>query len=428
MEQSEPGTEDEKTAVLSPRQLKAVLAVYEHKTVTKAAKSLSRSQSAITKSTAQLEAILNQQLFRRSSAGTTPTSAGETFCQRLIFMRDILTKIYVRYCEYHHDPAPINHIPLLTMDTGQNRLHMLVRLFEYHSVSATAKSLDITPRAIYAFIQELESQFSVSLFERWPDGQLMPTEFGKYLGGNMQLFVRELKFALEDLKSSQGQIVGNVNIGHFPSTTTLISPYVLQRANEQYPDLHLETREGNINVLLDALACGEVDFILTGLRTLSDAFSKRRFDSSEYKIQELFTDNLRIVGSHDHPLFRKTNITVDDLSAQKWVLLPPSQPAGRVLNGVLQDMGISTDINTIGTASYFAAKRLILESGFLSIMPRKQTLFDRREGLMKEVDIHVPDSDWPIGIILRDGNMLSPGANACLKEIEDYVETTLRRE
>ena len=63
-------------------QLRALVAVYEERSFTAAAKRVNATQSGLSMHIKDMELRLNTQLFKRSSTGVTPTSAGETLYKR----------------------------------------------------------------------------------------------------------------------------------------------------------------------------------------------------------------------------------------------------------------------------------------------------------------------------------------------------------
>jgi DNA-binding transcriptional LysR family regulator len=72
---------------LDPDLLKAFLAVAEHRSFTRAAEQLNRTQSAVSVQIKRLEQRLGTRLFQRGRAGVMPTAAGDelrTYAQRIL--------------------------------------------------------------------------------------------------------------------------------------------------------------------------------------------------------------------------------------------------------------------------------------------------------------------------------------------------------
>lgn len=75
------------TPDLDPNLLKAFLAVTEHRSFTRAAHVLNRTQSAVSVQIRRLEERLGTRLFQRTRAGVLPTAAGEelrAYAQRIL--------------------------------------------------------------------------------------------------------------------------------------------------------------------------------------------------------------------------------------------------------------------------------------------------------------------------------------------------------
>jgi len=74
-------------AVLDPDLLKAFVAVAEHRSFTRAAATLNRTQSAVSVQIRRLEDRLGTKLFQRTRAGVAPTAAGD---ELLVYARRLL--------------------------------------------------------------------------------------------------------------------------------------------------------------------------------------------------------------------------------------------------------------------------------------------------------------------------------------------------
>ena len=343
----------------SLRQLKAVLRVSELQNVTRAAHSLSRSQTTITKSIHEVENTLGRKLFERSSTGLTPNIYGKTFARRLHAIRRILDRAYQRYENHHNRPRPAHLIPIFTMDLGARRISTLISLHEIGDVKFAAQKADLTPSAIYKFLRELESQLDLTVFERRPNGRLVPSEFGSILVQHLKLVFSELRHALEDLAKIEGLVVGRMIVGTLPSARAVVVPAAIDSLLRRHPQANIATREASFQRWARMLASGDIDIIVTGTRPLEN--------TSEYDVQHLCTNKLRLCASVHHELADKSNVTLDDLSACRWVLPPSSTPAGQLFQNMFSEMQLDSEIISVESNSTLILRSLILESGFIEL-------------------------------------------------------------
>ena len=67
---------------ISLRQLRVIAAIGDHGSIRLAANSLNVTQPTATKALQEAEAILGEELFKRSNRGVVPTAIGEAMCRR----------------------------------------------------------------------------------------------------------------------------------------------------------------------------------------------------------------------------------------------------------------------------------------------------------------------------------------------------------
>lgn len=393
----------------SLRQLKAVLRVSELQNVTRAAHSLSRSQTTITKSINEVENTLGRTLFERSSTGLTPNVYGETLARRLQSIRRILDRAYQLYENHHTRPRPAHLIPLFTMDLGARRISTLISLSESGDVKFAAEKAKLTPSAIYKFLRELESQLDLAVFDRRPNGRLVPSEFGMDLVQHLKLLFSELRHALEDLAKIEGLLVGRMVVGTLPSTRPVVVPAAIEELLSRHPHINVATREASFQRLARMLSSGDIDMIVTGTRPLQSI--------SDFEVSHLCTDKLGLFASSGHAIAKKANITLADLSACRWVLPPSTTPAGRLFQAMFKEMNLGSDIISVESNSTMILRSLILNSGFISIASRHQTLAERNMGTIVELDFELQDDSWPIGVVLRKDSEPSPLAREFLDDL-----------
>ena len=405
---------DERLRSLSLRHLKAVLRVAELHNVTQAAQSLSRSQTAVTKSINEIESSLGYRLFDRSSAGITPTAHGQAFAKRLSSIKRILENANETYQGRHSRPRAIQHIPLFTMDISARRLAILIAVASTGEMKSAANEMKLTPSAVYKFVSELEAQLDDQIFERRPTGLLRATEFGEILLGHINLIFSELRHALEDLSSLDGRLTGRVTIGTLPSTRAILVPMALQNFLNEYPHIRLSTQEAPYEEMALSLANGDLDMIVTGTRPLAPR--------PGLTTTHLCNDKLTLVARSDHALLRKTKINTQDLNDAKWILPPRTTPARQVYDSIIAEIGVSSDIAYVESNSIIIMRNLLLRGEFISISSAHQTQVERDVGTISIVPFALPDDSWPVGVIVRDNTEPSPAAAAFLKRLKATAE------
>ena len=392
-----------------------------------AARQLGRSQSAITKSINEIEEKIGYKLFNRTSSGVSTTIYGDALYERLRSIRSLLNTAYNQYKAYHKSPAPLGQIPLFTMDISLNRIKMLVLLGRHKKISLVAAMLNITTRTIYLFVRELEMQLDLKIFELRPNSELFATQYGDYLINRLNLVFAELRFALEHIDKLAGKQTGSICIGTAGSTRPALVPKALIQLLNNYPQIRAETREAHITELLDELSRGEIDIIVTGTRAVENAISGRNLDKDDFMVHHLFDDELIVVAGAAHPLLEKQHLTYDDLRRQKWVLPIRSMPAGQLVKTILENLSIAAGVTKIGTNSIVVLRNLVIYGDYLALLSSHQTELERKQGLIAQLDIHIPNNKWPVCAVTRNNTQPSPATSEFFKELDkvaqDYIDS-----
>jgi LysR family transcriptional regulator of gallate degradation len=183
-------------------------------------------------------------------------------------------------------------------------------------------------------------------------------------------------------------------ISEFPGlrVTTIESPY------EQ---LITGLRNGDIDVVFGALRCNE---LYQGLTT-----------------EPLFTDRLGIVARAGHPLARQIPLKLADLMGEKWIL-PKANALGRPLvDQSFRDQGLEPPVASIETADSSIIRQMLNASQMVAVTSPHQLMFEIRSGLLTELPVPLTNTRRPIGLILREGAMLSPAIQAVLEAVRKQV-------
>lgn len=402
------------TPELSSRQLKAMLYVFRFKNLTRAANKLNRSQTAITKAIAKLEAQLGVQLFDRSSVGMTPTVYGEVLAKRVEHAEAELQAAGIAYRKYNTRINPLQNIPLFTMDVSYKRLASFIALYDTRGIAAAANQLGVTRSAIYSSIRQIEELLEIPLFERDPGG-LTPTSYCYVLARHVKLSFAQFRHAIEDIANVNGMTCGKVVIGTLPYTRTILTPRAINHLIKKNPNLDISTREGPYLMQEALLRSGEIDFIIGATRS----------DNSDTELitEELFEDQLAIIVRKDHPLLSKTDLSLNDLKDYHWVLPSKGTPSRDLFDTVLASRGIAQPAHTIETSSLATIRGLLLESDHISLLSDHQIYYDKLFGLLRSLPIELKDTYRPIGVTMHAQVQPSPAAQLFLKSLREVLSS-----
>lgn len=389
------------------RQARVFLAVADSLSVTRAAKSLNRSQTSVTKSLHDLEQQLGVELFDRSSKGVSLTAYGESLLPRAREAADAFAMAGELV-----PPASMQQSSSTTrffrMDVSDKWLDAFLATSEHQNIAAAAEHLGLTAAAVSSSIRKLEDTLHTVLFERTPNA-IIPSAFGQSLTDYAKLARSYLRHACDELAGLQGVNRGRLIIGTLPFVRTIIVPRAITSILEAYPYLDVATIEGPYEDLVAALRCGDIDLMVGALRG--------RAADKDLLEESILNDNLSAVVRAGHPLLDRTKLQWQDLLAFQWILPRQKTPTRTLFEKAIVDHGLKVPPHVIETSSLVMLRALLLESDRVTILSRHQIRFEEQTGLLAALPFELSGTSRPIGLTRRRAGSLSPAATLFVDEV-----------
>lgn len=396
----------------SLRQLKSALFVAENRNITKAAKLLNRTQTAITKAIADLEQSLGKTLFDRSSTGMMPTVYGEALCRRVKLAVKEYQAAGEAYRQFMPTSKNIHTIPIFSMDISYKRLAAFIALYEARNIGCAAQRLSITKATVYNSINQLEELLALKLFEREPNG-VAPTAYCHVLARHIKLAFTEINHAAADLAKLDGITEGHVVIGTLPYSRTYLTPRAITRLLDAYPNLDVTTQEGPYSILEAALRSGDIDFIVGAVRDAGPA--------ANIYSEILFEDRLAVIARKGHPLTNRSSLPLTALQNMQWVLPGKQTPSWQLFEQLMKKNTIPCPEHAVYTSSLSMVRGLLLDSDRVALLSEHQIYYDKLRGLLEVLPVDLEESYRPIGITMRSHTQPSPAAKLMLQMLREVA-------
>jgi LysR family transcriptional regulator of gallate degradation len=394
------------------RHLRAFIAVAEFGSVSQAAESLYRAQSAISRSIHELEAGLGVDLFERKANGMLPTAFGQTLLYRA---QRAAQEFRLARDEMSSRIRKANGsltAPIFDMLFNKDRLQIFVTLAESHHMPTVANLLGITQPAVSAAISELEASLGIPLFIRTAKGMLL-NEAGEILVLRTKLALAELRHVEADIAALHGKTQGQVTVGAHPLSRTLILPRAITRVLTLHPHVRISTVEGRTDDLAAALRSGDLDFVLGTMRPGHTAPGMIDLP--------LMTDKMSVFVRTGHPLTRLTKVTLDDLMQAEWILPAGRTPTRELFDQVFTQMSGTLPKSPIETSDLSVLRSLLLNSDLITAISPQQLALERQLGLLQMLDFEFEKSARVIALSRRAKSHPSPGAAALITAIQQVV-------
>ena len=385
-------------------QVRAFIRIAEHGSVSRASRVLLRAQSVVTRAIGDLEKSLQVQLFERHASGMLLTPYGKAILPRA---RRVLA-------ELEAIPALLGHAahePLYLLQT--RRLEVFVKLCETQHMQTVANAFGLTQPAISAALKVLEDGAGKTLFERSARG-LQPTRASLEILYPVRRALNELRHIAADVALIRGTLQGLVTVGALPLGRTRILPQAIVQLLERHPGVRVATNESPFNLLAMELRAGDVDFVFGALRSTDYA--------SDLYGEHLLDEDMLVLARRGHPLLGRT-VTLPELETARWVLPRANTPARLLLDERFAQMGQQALEPVVETGDMAIIRGLLMRSDLLAIVSAHQLEYELASGELQRLDVQLPQTQRPIGLIYRRNGLHSPAAQALIDAIR---EVTLR--
>ncbi len=282
------------------------------------------------------------------------------------------------------------------------------------SFRQAADNLHLTQPALSKSIRNLENTLQVTLLERGPTG-VVPTEYGRVLLDYASFVDVELGRAKDELDLMRGTGKGTVRIGVGTSILRYLLPDVVRRFLEANPGVSVSLVEGLKADLFARLRRGEVDLVVSSV--------KEEPDDPDLAQRIILRDRISVVAAKGHPLQGKPRVTLEDLSAHKWVIPGPNEPEGQMLALMMARAGLERPDLAIRTSSSLAMAALLPGTTYLSYLPAKLLELDASYSQLVRLDTETVWRDTFVGISHRRRGIMLPVARQFMRAMTEAAES-----
>jgi DNA-binding transcriptional LysR family regulator len=285
-------------------------------------------------------------------------------------------------------------------------LRLIVALDEYKNLHRAAESMCIPQPAASKLLAEVEGIFGQTFFDRHARG-LTPNLQGEVMVRNANIALRTLLQANEEISAlSQGH-AGIVAVGTVMAPMVELLAEAVERVKAKQPRLRISIDLDVSDVLANRLLEGKIDFSLARL--------PHGHDPTPFLYHELGGEDIHFLCSENHPLAKKTNLSLADLAAWPWVLQPPGSPLRTALEREFSAAGATLNDNVINSTSALAALIMVDRSPYITAIEWRVARLLSGLGRFRVLTTNRKISLEPFGL-LRLADRPLPTASAMLYE------------
>jgi DNA-binding transcriptional LysR family regulator len=295
-------------------------------------------------------------------------------------------------------------------------LHILQAAAEAGSMVKAASELAITQPAVSYAVGELEHTLGVPLLERSSQG-VTPTMYGQALLERSKVIFNELRQCLNEIGSMADPSVGELRIGTTPPMSAIASA-VFNRLVPSYPRMTFALTVGPTEVLLDGLRRRDIELVIS---RLADFVS-----DEDLNVKTLFHDELAVICSKRNKWARRRGVRLADLVDEPWVFPHPSGFLTKVIKAAFDEQELDVPRATVTTRSTYALSVLVANGPFLAMHPGTMLTTPNDHPQLTAVDVRLPETRGPIGLITLKGRSPSPVAKLFLQAASEVVKAIPR--
>lgn len=349
----------------------ALAATVRHGSLTRAARAVNLTQSALTQAIMRLERDLGCALFDRSSSGMTPTEAALLLAPRA--------------------EAAISRIGSPRVTGTQLRAFLSVA--RAGSFAGAAEATGLSTASLHRAVADLSLALGQRLIER-RGRQLILTIAGRRRQRDFGVALAELRSGFDEVATWQGKTAGRIVVGAMPLCRAGWLPSVLLRFVEQYPGIDVSIVEGSFAEMVGSLRDGEIDLLLGALRDSAGL--------EDLEQQWMFDDLPKLVMRDGHPLCGVEKPRGADIIAYPWILPQVETPLRRYWAAMLRTAGEEPPHVAIECGSMLTTRQFLLQSDAISLLSPAQLAVEVDAGLLVTIEPPVPIVR-AIGVTTRNG-------------------------
>ncbi len=196
------------------------------------------------------------------------------------------------------------------------------------SYTRAAEELHLTQPAVSIQVKRLENQAGLPLFEQ-VGKKIFPTAAGDVMyKASLDILgrVEELKISLEEI---EGTVKGPLQVS-VVTTTKYFMPHLLGKFLQTYPDVEPKLKFTNRARVVERLITNEDDFVVMGQIP----------EDQKLETYPFLNNILCMVAPLTHPLAKKNNITLKELTSERFLEREAGSGTRLVFDRLLADNGL----------------------------------------------------------------------------------------
>jgi DNA-binding transcriptional LysR family regulator len=274
--------------------------------------------------------------------------------------------------------------------------------------------MGIAQPTVHRAIRDVEGLCNQQLFIRSPSG-VDSTPIARRMALMSSLAFSELEQGIIEVQELVGEMTGKLIIGSLPLARTKLIPESVSELLKFYPQVQVSIVDGPYDELLHSLLHSRIDMIVGALRNPPPV--------KEVTQDHLFDAPLSVIVRSGHPLLRRKQLNIKDLTTLDWIAPKEGTPARERFTRIFLSQGLEPPKQVIECSSTVAVRGLLLVSDRAALLSTTQMQPEIDAKLLAALPVDLKASR-PIGITLRKGWKATAVQNHYLKILTDLSKAS----
>lgn len=284
-------------------------------------------------------------------------------------------------------------------------------LVETQSFSKAAQLNLVTQSAVSQQVRAMEERFGIPLIER-TSKKFGLTREGQMLYQTSRHVIQLYEGLQHQFQELRGVISGTIRVATVYSIGLHELPPYLKAFLKDYPQVNVHVEYRRSNQVYDDILQGTVDIGLV-------AFPAQR---KNIKIEPFRKDKLVLICSPENPLAKGSGVRLSEVAKAKFVAFESDIPTRRAVDRIFRERGLEVrpvmEFDNVETV-----KRAVEIDAGVSIVPRTTVEQELRNGTLKVIEMPGAEFHRPLGILYRNGRILSPALKKFLDTLRKKQES-----
>ena len=291
------------------------------------------------------------------------------------------------------------------------QLRHLIAAVENRNLLRAADKAYISQSGLSRSLKSLEHRLGVPLLHRGPKG-VEPTVYGIAVLRRAKVILNEVARSVAEVRAIEQGRIGETIFGVTQNYANYLMPELLARLHVERPGLRVTVVADGFLELVKKVKEEELDFAF--------GLIGRIHHSDGIKIEPLMENRSSVVARAGHALAAQAAIGTTDLSKASWAMLS-SESVQRGFGLFFEARGEAVPAQMLKCNSIAMLRHVVAETDALTILPREVVQPEIDAGTLVALDCETPVERTRIGLIVRDGGLMTPQAEVVVERIRATV-------